>query len=212
MLNHNHRRNRTRGASKAAKEQSSFEKELLEMQEKLQKMTLEKEQTEGMLKAREEMLKHKEEELEVRGKEHEKLQTELKKLQKMKEFKPTLNFPIVQSLTDKDEKKEKKKKADPSKKRPVPPYLLWCKDHWDEEMGNLLGAKWKIISAEEKKPYEEKYQAEKEAYLKVVGMEKREVEAMRLLDEEQKQKTAMELLEQYIQFQQEAILNKNNKK
>lgn len=82
-----------RGASKAAKqqmEQSSFEKELLEMQEKLQKMTLEKEQTEEMLKAREEMLKQKEEELEARGKEHEKLQTELKKLQKMKEFKPTL--------------------------------------------------------------------------------------------------------------------------
>lgn len=153
-----------RGASKAAKqqmEQSSFEKELLEMQEKLQKMTLEKEQTEEMLKAREEMLKQKEEELEARGKEHEKLQTELKKLQKMKEFKPTLNFPIVQSLRDKEEKKEKKK-ADPSKKRPVPPYLLWSKDQWNEvkkanpnaefkEMANLLGAKWKTISAEEKK-------------------------------------------------------------
>ncbi|KAL3362408.1 hypothetical protein AABB24_015013 [Solanum stoloniferum] len=214
-----------RGASKAVKqqmEQSSFEKELLEMQEKLKKTTLEKEQTEEMLKAREEMLKQKEEELEARGKEHEKLQTELKKLQKMKEFKPTLNFPIVQSLRDKEEKKEKKK-VDPSKKRPVPPYLLWCKDQWNEvkkanpnaefkEMANLLGAKWKTISAEEKKPYEEKYQAEKEVYLKIVGMEKREHEAMRLLDDEQKQKTAMELLEQYIQFQQEAIVNENKKK
>ncbi|CAN4077601.1 unnamed protein product [Withania somnifera] len=214
-----------RGASKAAKqqtEQSSFEKELLEMQEKLQKLTLEKEQTEEMLKAREEMLKQKEEELEARGKEHEKLQAELKKLQKMKEFKPTLNFPIVQPLRDKEEKKEKKK-ADPSKKRPVIPYLLWCKDQWNEvkkanpnpefkEMANLLGAKWKTLSAEEKKPYEEKYQAEKEAYLKIVGMEKREYEAMRLLDEEQKQKTAMELLEQYIQFQQGAIVNENKRK
>ncbi|KAK4365467.1 hypothetical protein RND71_016825 [Anisodus tanguticus] len=212
-------------ASKANQqtEKSSFEKELLEMQEKLQKMTLEKEQTEEMLKAREEMLKQKEEELEARDKEHEKLQTELKKLQKMKEFKPTVNIPIVQSLTDKDEKKEKKKKVDPSKKRPVPPYILWCKGHWDEvkkanpnaefkEMGNLLGAKWKTVSAEEKKPYEEKYQAEKEAYLKIVRMEKREHEAMRLLDDEQKQKTAMELLEQYIQFQQGAIVDENKKK
>lgn len=215
-----------RGASKAAKQQvehSSFEKELLEMQEKLQKMTLEKEQTEEMLKAREESLKQKEEELEARDKEHEKLQIELKKLQKMKEFKPTLNFPIVQSLRDKEEKKEKKRNANPSKKKPVPPYLLWCKDQWNEvkkanpnaefkEMANLLGAKWKTLSAEEKKPYEEKYQAEKEVYLKIIGMEKREHEAMRLLDEEQKQKTAMELLEQYIQFQQEVIVNDNKKK
>lgn len=81
-----------------------------------------------------------------------------------------------------------------------------------KEISNLLGAKWKTISAEEKKPYEEKYQAEKEAYLKIVGKEKRELEAMRLLDEEQKQKTAMELLEQYIQFQQGAIENENKKK
>ncbi|XP_060206883.1 high mobility group B protein 13-like [Lycium barbarum] len=211
--------NKTKGASKAKQqqqtEQSCFEKELLEMQEKLQKMTLEKEQTE-------EMLKQKEEELDARGKEHEKLQIELKKLQKMKEFKPTLNFPMVVPLMDKEEKKEKKR-VDPSKKRPVPPYLLWCKDHWDEvkkanpnaefkEMGNLLGAKWKTVSADEKKPYEEKYQAEKESYLKIVGMEKRENEAIRLLDEEQKQKTAMELLEQYIQFQQGAIVNENKKK
>lgn len=37
----------------------------------------------------------------------------------------------MQSLRDKEEKKEKKK-ADPSKKRPVPPYLLWSKDQWNE--------------------------------------------------------------------------------
>lgn len=73
-----------------------------------------------------------------------------------------------------------------------------------KEISNLLGAKWKTVSAEEKKPYEERYQAEKEAYLKIVGNEKREHEAMRLLEDEHKQKTAMELLEQYIQFKQEA--------
>lgn len=77
-------------------------------------------------------------------------------------------------------------------------------------ISNLLGAKWKTISPEEKKPYEEKYQAEKEVYLKHVGNEKREQEAMRLLEEEQKQKIAVELFEQYIQFKQEA--EKENKK
>lgn len=79
-----------------------------------------------------------------------------------------------------------------------------------KEMSNLLGQKWKTITAEEKKPYEERYQAEKEAYLKIVGNEKREHEAMRLLEDEQKHKTAIELLEQYLQFKQEA--EKDNKK
>lgn len=67
-----------------------------------------------------------------------------------------------------------------------------------------MGAKWKNVTAEEKKPYEEKYQAEKEVYLQVIAKEKRESEAMKLLEEEHKQKTAMELLEQYLHFKQEA--------
>lgn len=73
-----------------------------------------------------------------------------------------------------------------------------------------MAAKWKNVSAEEKKPYEEKYQAEREAYLQVMAKEKRETEAMKLLEEDHKQKTAMELLEQYLQFKQEA--EKENKK
>lgn len=72
------------------------------------------------------------------------------------------------------------------------------------EVANILGAKWKTLTPEEKKPYEEKYQIEKAAYSKIVDNEKRESEAMKLLEEEQKQKTAMELLEQYMQFKQEA--------
>lgn len=66
----------------------------------------------------------------------------------------------------------------------------------------MLGARWKALSSQEKKPYEDKYQQEKEAYLQVVRQEKRENEAMKLLEEEQLQKTAMELLEQYLQFKQ----------
>lgn len=75
-----------RGASKAKQQQqpeTSFEKELQEMQEKLQKLRLEKEQTEELLKVKDEALKQKEE-------EKEKLHLELKKLQKIKEFKPTV--------------------------------------------------------------------------------------------------------------------------
>ncbi|KAJ7004218.1 high mobility group B protein 13-like [Populus alba x Populus x berolinensis] len=125
-------------------------------------------------------------------------------------------------MNDKEQDK-KKKKGGNEIKRPCPPYSLWCKAQWNEvkkenpdaefkDISNILGAKWKTITAEEKKPYEEKYQAEKEAYLKVMTKEKRESEAMKLLEEEQKQKTAMELLEQYLQFKQEADQEENSKK
>ncbi|KAK9103825.1 hypothetical protein Sjap_021079 [Stephania japonica] len=201
-----------------------FEKELQEMQEKLELLRLEKARTDDLLKTRDEMLKQREEELQTRGKEQVKLQLELKKLQKLKEFKPTMSFPLVQSLREKEN--EKKKKMNPEIKKPSTAYILWCKDQWNEvkkenpeadfkEVSNILGAKWKTLSSEEKKPYEEKYQADKEAYLQIMGKEKRENEAMKLFEEEQKQKTAMELLEQYLQFKQEVDkenMDKENKK
>lgn len=41
------------------------------------------------------------------------------------------NFPMIQILKDKEQdKKEKKKCAE--KKRPAQPYILWCKDQWNE--------------------------------------------------------------------------------
>ncbi|CAL8991021.1 unnamed protein product [Prunus brigantina] len=63
-----------------------------------------KEKTEELLKEKDEILKLKEEELETKGREQDKLQMELKKLQKLKEFKPTMAFPIVQSLNDEKKK------------------------------------------------------------------------------------------------------------
>ncbi|EEF51321.1 high mobility group B protein 13 [Ricinus communis] len=208
-------------SSSATTTTNSFEKEMQEMQEMLQKLKLEKEKTDELLKEKDEILKAKQEELENKGKEQEKLQMELKKLQKLKEFKPNMNFPLLQSFNEEQDKKKKKKKGGHEKKRPSPPYILWCKDQWNEvknenpnaefkEISNILGAKWKNVSTEDKKPYEDKYQAEKEVYLQVVNKEKRESEAMKLLEEEQKQKTAMELLEQYLQFKQET--EKENKK
>lgn len=194
----------------------SFEKELQEMQEKLQKMTLEKQQAE-------EQLKLKEQELESHNREQEKVKMELKKLQKLKEFKPTMTLPLLHSLKEKDQVKKKKKKGCTDTKKPATPYIMWCKDHWTEvknenpeaefsEVANILGAKWKTLTPEDKKPYEEKYQIEKAAYSKIMVNEKRESEAMKLLEEEQKQKTAMELLEQYLQFKQEAEKEGDNKK
>ncbi|KAM0944490.1 putative chromatin remodeling & transcriptional activation HMG family [Dioscorea sansibarensis] len=199
----------------------SLEDELREMEKKFEKLQIEKEKTEELLREREEMLKQKDEEIENRGKEQEKLQKELKKLQKLKEFKPTVSLPVIKSLREKEEenkdkKKRKKKKNNKDlveKKKPCAAYISWCRDQWNEvkkekpeadfrEVSNMLGARWKSLSSEEKKPYEEKYQKEKEEYLKIVGQEKRENEAMKLLEEEQVQKTAMELLEQYLQFKQ----------
>ncbi|XP_072961753.1 high mobility group B protein 6-like [Typha angustifolia] len=206
---------------------TSFADELLNLQARLEQLQLEKANAEELLKQRDEMLKEKEEEIENRGKEQERLQGELKKMQKIKEFKPTVSLPLLMSLREKEQEgkaKKNKNKNGHERKKPLPAYILWCKDQWNEmkkenpdadfiETSNALGAKWKTLSAEERKPYEEKYQQEKEAYLQIVGQEKRENVAMKLLEEEQMQRTAMELLEQYLQFKQEADSgNKKSKK
>ncbi|XP_068644743.1 high mobility group B protein 6-like [Aristolochia californica] len=191
----------------------SFADQLLVLQKKLEQMQIEKKKTEELLKERDELLKRKEEELENRGREQEKLQKELKTLQKLKEFKPSVNIPVAQSLREKEQEK-KEKKGGHEIKRPCPPYSFWCKDQWKEvkkenpdadfkEISNIIGARWKKLTSEGKKPYEEKYHAAKEIYLRIIGKEKREQEALKLLDEEQKQKTAMELLDQYLVFKQE---------
>ncbi|KAB5529523.1 hypothetical protein DKX38_019604 [Salix brachista] len=180
--------------NKEAAASSFFEKDFQEMQEMLQQLKLEKEKTEVLLKEKDEMLKAKDDEIEMKGKEQEKMKTELKKLQKLKEFKPTMTLPFIQVLNEKEQDK-KRKKGDNEIKRPCPPYSLWCKDQWNEvkkenpsaefkDISHILGAKWKTITAEEKKPYEEKYQVEKEAYLKLMTKEKRETEAIKFFDEE----------------------------
>nr|GMD67479.1 high mobility group B protein 6-like isoform X1 [Ipomoea batatas] len=113
--------------AKKQTEESSFEKEILEMQEKLQQLKIEKEQSEELLKAKEEMLIQKE-------KEQEKLQTELKKLQKINEFKPNLG--------DKDEEK-KVKKAGTHEKR----------EEEEQEQKQKSGDTHAIISGEEAKQH-----------------------------------------------------------
>lgn len=68
----------------------AFAEELQELQGKIQQMQLEKEKTEELLNKRDEMLRRKEEEIQNWGKEQEKLKLELKRVQKMKEFQPTM--------------------------------------------------------------------------------------------------------------------------
>ncbi|KAH9309548.1 hypothetical protein KI387_037459 [Taxus chinensis] len=204
----------------------SMEEELHAMTMKLQKLNLEKERMGKLLEERDAQLKEKEAELELKDKAQEKLNENLKRLRKLKEFKPAISLPLEQSLRNGElaKEKKKKKKADPNRqKKPSAPYILWVQDQWNQvksenpniafkDMGAILGAKWKALSAEEKKPYEEKYEVEKEAYLQVVGQGKRENEALKLLHEEQKQKTALDLLEQYLQYKNDAAGDDKSKR
>lgn len=206
---------------------NSLQEELEAVRIRLQKLNMEKEKTDKLLEERDALLREKEAELQLKAKAQEKLQLELKKLQKLKGFNPVMSLPLGQSLRMSElakEEEKKKKKKDPNRpKKPSPAYILWCQEQWNQvksenpnvlfkDMGAILGSKWKALSAEEKKPYEERYEAEKEAYLQVVGQEKRETEALKLLHDEQKQKTALELLEQYLQYQKDVEGKEKNKR
>uniref|UniRef100_A0A0A9CMZ4 Uncharacterized protein n=1 Tax=Arundo donax TaxID=35708 RepID=A0A0A9CMZ4_ARUDO len=107
--------------------------EMAELQGMLERLRLEKEQAEEMVRERDEVIRRKEE-------EQERLQAELRKVQRAKEFKPTVNLPLVKSFLEKqqdgDDKGKKKGKgkgkAGPERKRPCPAYALWLKDQWNE--------------------------------------------------------------------------------
>ena len=88
------RKSKAKSKTKRVEVSNDFEKDLQEMQEMLEKLKIEKEKTEEMLKEKDQILKKKEE-------EQQKLQLELKKLQKMKEFKPTMvcsNLILLRNL------------------------------------------------------------------------------------------------------------------
>jgi len=199
----------------------TLEEELEAMTKALKKVSLEKEQGEALLKAKEEELMAKTLEAErvqeqlndsVEGKK--KLEEKLRKLQKLKEFQPTLSLGVPGPVGNED--LSKKKKKDPNRlKKPKSAFLLWCKEHRQTvceenpnasftEIGSIMGEKWKNVTEEERKPYEERYKVEKDIYLKLVGKEKREAEALKLFHEEQNKKQAQELLEQYLAYKKEA--------
>ncbi|XXG52921.1 hypothetical protein AAC387_Pa03g1118 [Persea americana] len=168
------------------------------MQEKFKRVSFDTQKTQEILKETDKMLNWKDEQLENSGKEKEKLQLELNRLRKLKEFKPTLE--------------EVENKACLQKKKPSSAYMLWRKDQWNQvkkenpdaqlkDICNILGMKWKNLSAKEKKPYEEKHLAEKEFCLQIIRKESEKKRV--LIKEEQRQKAAMELLEEYLLFRKE---------
>lgn len=77
------RGSRKKGKSKAADKGVVKEGSIEELMELMERMRIEKERTEEMLKEKDEILRKKDE-------EKESLRVELRKLQKLKEFKPTL--------------------------------------------------------------------------------------------------------------------------
>ena len=76
------------GRGKAAP--PSMADELTELQGMLERLRLEKVKAEEMARERDEVIRKKEEEIETKGKQQERLQAELKKMQRIKEFKPTM--------------------------------------------------------------------------------------------------------------------------
>ncbi|XP_057872768.2 high mobility group B protein 6 [Cryptomeria japonica] len=171
------------------KSNSSLKKELQPVRLRLQKLNIDKERTDKLLDERDALLKQKEAELEIKAKAQERLQLQLIQFQKLKEFKSALNYPLEQSLRMVELAKEKEKEEkinDPNRlKEPSLPYILWCQDQWNQmksenqnipfkDMGTIMGENWKVLNAEEKKRYNDKYEAEKEAYLQAAVQQKQQ--------------------------------------
>jgi hypothetical protein len=76
--------------SKAKASAAAPADEMAELQGMLQRLRLEKEKAEEMVRERDDVIRKKEEEIETRDKEQERLQAQLRKVQRAKEFKPTV--------------------------------------------------------------------------------------------------------------------------
>jgi hypothetical protein len=77
-------------SGKAAKAAAAVVDDVAELQGMLERLRLEKEKAEEMVRERDEVIRKKEEEIETKEKERERLQAELRKVQRAKEFKPTV--------------------------------------------------------------------------------------------------------------------------
>lgn len=82
--------------TKAAVAASAVVDDVAELQGMLERLRLEKEKAEEMVRERDEVIRKKEEEIETKEKEQGRLQAELRKVQRAKEFKPT----VVRSDSD----------------------------------------------------------------------------------------------------------------
>ncbi|KAL2642857.1 hypothetical protein R1flu_010444 [Riccia fluitans] len=189
---------------------------------KLETLSVEKDNALKLLQVREAELELKTTEeqrlqtlLETKEEEQRKLAERVRKLEKAKEFRPTINVPVNSSATNGSQDSKKKNGAKSDKiKKPLSPFMMWCKEHRHQlkkehpeasfaEMSRLISEKWKSVPEEEKVPFSERYEIEKAIYQKLISQEKREAEAMKLFQDEENKKNALELLEQYLQFKKE---------
>ncbi|EFJ38483.1 hypothetical protein SELMODRAFT_73858 [Selaginella moellendorffii] len=205
-----------RAAGKGLKSARNWEEELETMTQKLNKMRLEKEEVQKLVLEQGAKIKEQHDRIAMQSKEHEKLQEKIRKLEKVKEFQPNLVSLVCFFFfffSSSDDSKGKKKKNDPERiKKPLSSYFLWCNDQREKvraqnpnagikELSSIFGELWKSVSEEEKKPYEEIYQKNKEEYLKqLVGKEKREAEALKLLQDEKNRKLSKEILDQFMEY------------
>ncbi|KAL2642856.1 hypothetical protein R1flu_010443 [Riccia fluitans] len=185
---------------------------------KLKTLTVEKDNALKILQAREAELKLKSDEeqrlqtlLNEKEEKQRKLVQKLRKLEKGKEFRPTINVPVSSCASSGSQDSIKKNRAKNDKvKKPLSPFMMWCKEHRHQvkkenpeasftALKKLLREKWKTVPVEDQAPFIERYETEKEIYQKL-SKEKRETEAMKLFQDEEIKKTAFELLEQYLQF------------
>jgi upstream-binding transcription factor len=81
---------RSKAKAAAASPVAAPADEMAELQGMLERLRLEKEKAEEMVRERDEVIRRKEEEIVTREKEQGRLQAELRKVQRAKEFKPTL--------------------------------------------------------------------------------------------------------------------------
>lgn len=73
------------------------------------------------------MLRQKDKELKAKERELEKFRREFKKLQKLKELKLAITFPIGHTGRDKEPLEEKRQRFS-KKSIPSPPYIMRCKN------------------------------------------------------------------------------------
>ncbi|GAQ80667.1 high mobility group box protein [Klebsormidium nitens] len=146
------------------------------------------------------------------------LSAQVHKLQKVQAFKPQLPVEL-QAAEEAATKKEKKDPRQPH--RPLSAFVLWSKDQRPQvqkenpeasfgALSTLLGEKWKNVSAEKKKPYEDQakslndvYKEEKKVYEQILAEEKKEADAVAAYRLVQKGQAQEELWKQFETYQQE---------
>ncbi|CAM8970735.1 unnamed protein product [Rhodiola kirilowii] len=111
---------------------SSLGEELIEMRKRVERLKLDKEKTEKMLKERDALLELWREDMEKRGEEQIKLEIEMDRVYRINELKALTRISPIRSLRDKEEMRF----------RAAPLSILkWDEDEMEESVGeNSIGS------------------------------------------------------------------------